>query len=109
MMRAGLALGALGLVLLAARRAAGASTPSTRPPPPSPIPPPPAGYRYARSVGPAVTARARAMLGAPLGTVEAVEDGGRTYVLRMEWHFDDHAGGGLRWHPGVSAFEPVAG
>lgn len=57
----------------------------------------------------AVTALARDALTSPLdyGQVLGRTIDGARYLARVEDHYDDHAGGGLRWHRGVTVYEAV--
>lgn len=75
-----------------------------RPPPPVTLPDI-VGYRAAPDSAEA-TALALEVLHGPLewgGTVE--RDG---LLARVEPHYDDHAGGGLRWHRGVTVYVAAA-
>lgn len=80
----------------------------TPPPPHPPLPlPSSANWRIVTKITPAVTALAREVLASPLDYNETAEreiDGVR-YLARIEDHYDDHAGGGLRWHRGVTVYE----
>lgn len=39
------------------------------------------------------------------GLVETIE--GVTYAFRVEPHYDDHVGGILQWHPGISVWTKI--
>lgn len=67
-------------------------------------PPPPSGYKYARTVPSEVVREAKAFVSTPLGSARVLSIGGVKYILRNEWHYDDHVDGVLRWHKGISVF-----
>jgi len=82
----------------------------SRPDPPAPLLPPPAGYTFGKSLPSAVVAHAREVLNDSsfqYGDTDTQTVNGVDYIHRVEPHYDDHAGGGLRWHRGVTVYQPV--
>lgn len=56
---------------------------------------------------PGAHAAAAAMLIDPYGTTRTISVGGKTYLARVEPHYDKGQTGVDHWHKGVSVFEPV--
>lgn len=73
--------------------------------PPVLLPNLPAGWSR-RNVPPPAVKRAHDVMRMGLsygqGMVETIE--GITYAFRVEPHYDDHVGGFLHWHPGISVW-----
>lgn len=80
------------------------------PPPPVPLPGTPPGYEPGTNLSSATVAYAHQVL-----NNSAYQYGDRVhqtfdgidYIFQVEPHYDDHAGGGLRWHRGVTVFQPA--
>lgn len=107
----GLALaGAIAAAVSGASSSSSSSSSSTRPPPPTHLGSLP-GWRLATDVTPAVTAFASSVLRSGLAYGETLVRtiDGRQYLARVEPHYDDHAGGGVRWHRGVTVYEKATG
>lgn len=75
-----------------------------RPPAPASLPDL-AGWRPLRDVTPAAAALGLDVLRSALDYGATVERG--ALLARVEPHYDDHAGGGERWHRGVTVYERV--
>lgn len=80
------------------------------PPPPVLLPELPKGWRRATSgsITPAIQKTAVAVLktaGIEYGGGHVLEIAGRVLAFRREPHYDDHIGGVLKWHPGISVWE----
>jgi len=77
------------------------------PPAPVTLDPLPSGWAYAGSVTPAIVAEANKILGDSeyqYGDGVSKEFDGVMYAFRVEPHYDDHVGGYLHWHRGVSVW-----
>ena len=80
------------------------------PPPPAPLLGPPSGYTSGKSLPSAVVQHAVAVLNDSsfqYGDTDVQSYNGVDYIHRVEPHYDDHVGGVLKWHRGVSVFQPV--
>ena len=75
------------------------------PPPPIVLPNLPPGWSRGNVPSPVVK-RAREVLSMQLSYGQGVVDtiDGVTYAFRNEPHYDDHVGGVLQWHPGISVW-----
>lgn len=75
------------------------------PPPPANLPQLPRGWVRANVPSPVVK-RAHEVMRMPFeygqGIVETIN--GTMYAFRREPHYDDHVGGILMWHPGISVW-----
>jgi hypothetical protein len=68
----------------------------------------PPGYQPIRGqVPPAVTAKARSLLGGDFGTETTFESDGKHYIARVEHHYHPpgYVGGPTGWHKGVTVYE----
>lgn len=77
--------------------------------PEHPILPPTEGYKRATRVPEGGARAALAHLQEPWHTETSVLLEGKWYQARVESHCDDHVGNVLKWHKGVSLFEPTDG
>lgn len=80
------------------------------PPPPAPLLPPPSGYTFGSNLPSAVVARAREVLNDSsfgYGDTSVQRVNGIDYIHRIEPHYDDHVGGVLKWHRGVTVYQPT--
>lgn len=80
------------------------------PPPPVPLLAPPEGYVFGRKLPAGVVTRAREVLqdrSFQYGDSSTQIYNGVTYIHRIEPHYDDHVDGILRWHRGVTVYQPA--
>jgi len=65
------------------------------------------GYKRVENVPSEIVSEAKEMQSDSLWTTKSVLHDDVWYLLIVELHHDDHAGGGMRWHPGVTALAPI--